>query len=143
MAKRVDGTGTVYRRQDGRWEAQLRLPSGRRKCFYARTRHGALDQLEDGAWMLASQLPVRRTTPTLGEYLDRWLEITRRRVRPSTIENYELNVARITAYLGDLPLTRLNPPKIQDVYDRLSDRGLSKHSVLQGSRLWTDGKVNG
>jgi len=57
-------------------------------------------------------LPVRRTTPTLGEYLDRWLEVTRRRVRPSTIENHELNVARITAYLGDLPLTRLNPPKI-------------------------------
>jgi len=84
--------------------------------------------------MLAGQLPVRRTTPTLGEYLDRWLEITRRRVRPSTIENYELNVARITPYLGDLPLTRLNPPKIQDAYDRLSDSGLSKHSVLQVHR---------
>ena len=134
MGKRVDGSGAVYHRSDGRWEAQLRLPHGGRKSFYARTRDEAVDHLEDGAWMLASHLPVRRTTPTLAEYLDHWLEITRRRVRPSTIESYELNVARISEYLGPLPITRLNPPKIQDAYDRLSERGLSKYSVLQVHR---------
>ena len=88
MSSRVDdGTGRPSTADPGcgtvTWKSQLRLPDGRRKCFYARTRDGAVDQLEDGAWMLASQLPVRRATPTLGEYLDRWLEITRRRVRPS------------------------------------------------------------
>ena len=134
MGKRVDGSGAVYHRSDGRWEAQLRLPHGGRKSFYARTRDEAVDHLEDGAWMLASHLPVRRTTPTLAEYLDHCLEITRRRVRPSTIESYELNVARISEYLGPLPITRLNPPKIQDAYDRLSERGLSKYSVLQVHR---------
>lgn len=84
--------------------------------------------------MLASQLPVRRNPPTLAEYLDHWRELTRWRVRPSTIENHELNVARISECLGHLPITRLNPPKIQDAYDRLSESGLSKHSVLQVHR---------
>lgn len=38
MVRRRRGEGAVYRRQDGRWEAQLRLPDGRRKSIYASTR---------------------------------------------------------------------------------------------------------
>ena len=33
MGKRQAGFGAVYRRRDGQWEGQLRIPGGRRRSF--------------------------------------------------------------------------------------------------------------
>jgi site-specific recombinase XerC len=84
--------------------------------------------------MIASQLPVRCGRFTVAQFLGDWLEVTRRRVRPSTIVNYELNVKRLGDHLGLLPLIRLNPPRIQATYDALANKGLSAYSVLQAHR---------
>lgn len=84
--------------------------------------------------MIASQLPVRCGRLTVARFLGDWLEVTRQRVRPSTIVNYELNVRRLSDHLGLLPLTRLNPPRIQASYDALANGGLSAYSVLQAHR---------
>jgi integrase len=134
MARRAYGHGAIYRRADGRWEAQLRLAAGGRKSFYGKTRREAATKLAEVSWMIASQLPVRCGRLTVAQYLDDWLEVTRRRVRPSTIVNYELNVKRLGEHLGVLPLTRLNPPRIQATYDALANKGLSAYSVLQAHR---------
>jgi hypothetical protein len=52
MPKRASGEGAVYRRGDGRWEAQLRLGVGRRKSVYGRTRREVLGKLREARWSL-------------------------------------------------------------------------------------------
>ncbi len=84
--------------------------------------------------MLAQGLPVSSRNQTLRTFLTSWLEVIRHRIRPSTYDTYELNIRRISAQLGAVPLVRLSPPGIQDAYGRLSAQGLSDYSVLQVHR---------
>jgi hypothetical protein len=97
MAKRADGQGAVYLRADGRWEAQLRLAGGGRKSVYGRTRREALGKLRKARWAAVGWLPV-------AAFLDRWLEVIRDRVRPSTYENYELNATGAERGRGKPPM---------------------------------------
>ena len=90
MARRGRGEGAVYQRSDGRWEAQLRLPDGQRKSIYARSRGRAVTKLGDAAWRVDHGLPLLAAKRRVGDYLEYWLEVTRRRVRPTTYEAYEL-----------------------------------------------------
>jgi integrase len=131
MAKRKRGEGAVYRRSDGRWEAQLRLPNGQRKSIYAHSRRRAVARLADIAWRVDHGLPLQAAKRRVGDYLDYWLEVTRRRVRPTTYEAYELNVRRLQPHLGSLPLARLDAAVIQVTYDRVLSAGLSPRSVEQ------------
>ena len=134
MARRARGNGAVYLRGDGRWEAQFRMPDGRRKCLYGRSRRDVLRKLRESRWQLAQGLPVSSRNLHLGDYLDYWLEVTATTVRPSTYENYELNARRLKEQLGQVPLIRLSPHGIQDAYGRLRASGLSAYSVLQAHR---------
>ncbi len=135
MSRRTYGHGTVYHRADGRWEAQFRLAAGGRASFYGHSRKEALDKLEEASWMIGSQLPVSTRTLTLAEYLTSWMGVTRSRVRPSTCDSYEVNIRRLVAHLGLVPITRLSPPRIQDAYRALLEQGLSGYSVLQAHRM--------
>ena len=67
----------------------------------------------------------------LRDYLAYWLEVTRRRVRPSTYEAYDLQVRRLDPYLGTVQLGRVSPARVQSTYDRLLSVGLSCRSVEQ------------
>jgi integrase len=111
------------------------LAAGGRACFYGSTRQEALAKLEEASWMIASQLPVTTRTLTLAEYLASWTDVTRSRVRPSTRDTYEINVRRLVAQLGPVPITRLNPPRTQGAYLALLEDGLSDYSVLQAHRM--------
>ncbi len=114
MARRARRHPAVYQRTDGRWEGQLRLPGGGRRSFYGRTRRETIQKLEPGSWSLALGLAVSSRTKTVADFLSDWLDVTRRRVRLSTFENYELNVRRLIAHFGDVPVSRLSPPAIQE-----------------------------
>jgi hypothetical protein len=131
MAKRADGRGAIYHRSDGRWEAQFRLEDGRRKCLYATSRREVLRQLKETRWQLDHGVPVSAHKMSLDVYLHDWLEVTRARVRPSTIQNYELNVRRLCEQIGDVPLVRLSPDVIQAVYRRQLRSGL----MLKGGKM--------
>ena len=135
MARRARGEGAVYRRSDGRWEAQLRLGVGRRKSVYGRTRREVLGKLREARWALKRGLPVSTRKLTLAAFLEGWLEVVRGRVRASTYENYELNARRANTELGDVPLQSLSPALIQATYQHLLRRGLKPYSVLQVHRL--------
>ena len=134
MSKRRDGMGAIYHRADGRWEAQFRLPGIGRKSFYGRTRREVLAKLRDASWMMSLGLPVSSRNRTAGDFLNDWLEVTRRRVRPSTLRSYELNVRRLTPQVGHVPVSRLSPAGIQGAYQRLEAQGLSAYTVLQAHR---------
>jgi len=71
------------------------------------------------------------TDLSTGEYLHQWLSHARGRVRPKTYEGYE-GVIRLYASpaLGEIPLERLHPLHLQQLYGALTERGLSGGTVL-------------
>ena len=46
----------------------------------------------------------RRSSVTLGEFLDDWLAVQRERIRPTTWHGYEISVDRIKRHLGKATL---------------------------------------
>src|SRR5262249_8093206 len=90
----------------------------------------AIVRLREERWRLANGIPLPSRGLLLGAFLDEWLAVTRSRVRPRTLEAYELSVRRIERILGRLPLVRLNPHLVQRAYADLLGQGLSPKTVL-------------
>jgi integrase len=132
VGRRAHGEGTIYKRSDGLWVAQLRLPNGERRTLYSQKKSVVQDKLrvlrhaaEDGV------LPAIDRRISVEQYLDRWLEAIRGSVRPSTYVSYELNARRLKKLVGRAQLSALTPAMIQTAYSKLSGQGLSPRSVLQ------------
>jgi integrase len=72
-----DNEGSVYQREsDGRWCASVTLPSGRRKTVYGKTEREALRKRRELLAEIDAGRPVPLgRTPTLGQYLTRWLDV--------------------------------------------------------------------
>lgn len=71
------GEGSVYQRMsDGKWCAAVTLPSGRRKVVYGDSEREVLKKRRDLLAEVEAGRPVPLgRTPTLGQYLTRWLEV--------------------------------------------------------------------
>lgn len=129
MARRSRGSGTVYRRRDGRWEVQFRLARGGRKWLRAPARAEASRLAKDLYRAIEAGLPVIAKNGVLAEYLDRWLKITGLRVRRTTFASYSRDVLRLKAVLGRAPLGRVSPHLVQLAYARFRPEGLSPRSA--------------
>ncbi len=131
MGKRGRGYGAVYWRPDGRWEGQIRIPGGRRRSFYARTRREVIRRLTEARWALGQGLPVSAGTTSLATFFDRWLAVTRPRLQPTTMRAYAIGVRRLTPFLGRIPLRAITPGMIESTYASLLGLGLSDRTVEQ------------
>ena len=62
---------------------------------------------------------------SLGDYmLERWLPSKRTRVKPSTAAAYEANIRlHISPYIGSIPLQKLQPEDLDDLYVKLLTEG--------------------
>jgi integrase len=71
---------------------------------------------------------------TVGAYLERWLNHTRSRVRPSTHEGYAaLLRCHVIPTLGPLPLAQLHPLHLQDLYAHLLEPRPQHRSLASGT----------
>lgn len=110
----MSGEGSVYRRKDGLWVAQISQgPRGGRTLVrrYARSRADARARLDE--LQVAAGNIDRRTT--VGAYLRAWLEGPGRTVlKASTWETYELTIRRqLEPALGGIPLAGLTPEHVE------------------------------
>jgi integrase len=133
--RRGRGEGSITRLADGRWQGRVDLGwhGGKRvrKAVYGRTKAEVQQKLRQ---LLAARDQGRPLPSddrlTLGAFLTRWLEdVAARKVRPTTLRRYSLDVARITAALGRVRLSRLSSADVQRFLNGLSDQGLSSASV--------------
>lgn len=84
---------------------------------------------------------IEPSKESFGEYIDTWLEAAARpRIRPKTYRSYEQLVRLyIKPTLGELMLPQVTPEKVQVLYNRMGDDGLSPrtvrytHSVLRSA----------
>jgi integrase len=113
MAKnRGHNEGTIYRRADGRWCAQVSL-SGRRLTHYGKTQRECREWLKETIAQVDSGLTIEGAKATLGEYLDKWLETVRPSLRPQTILSYSRVIKHVAPEIGGIRLKDLRPDHIQ------------------------------
>jgi integrase len=113
--RRGKGEGSIYRRQDGRWAADITIEGRRRKTLYGRTREEVHEKL------LAAQNEKRqgklRSGPkqTVRDYLNYWLEeIHRPKIKISTYALYRLNLDNhLIPALGHIQLHKLTTDQVQ------------------------------
>ena len=73
--------------------------------------------------LLSTRDYIAPTKITLGEFLDRWIEIHERNLRLTTSESYRLAVRRIKAIIGDIKLQDVKPSHVEKLYAALQSEG--------------------
>ena len=129
-------SGTMRERSPGHW--QLRAFAGRdpltgKPQQVARTFIGGERAAAKALAALVAEVEsgkFNRTTATVGQLLDRWLEVGERSQRPRTLyENRRKIEGRIRPLLGDIPLAKLEPDVLDAAYRKWLDDGVSSSTV--------------
>jgi integrase len=128
MAKRRgSGEGSIFRRTDGRWCAQIELPRGpdgkrRRKTIYGNRRSDVQDQLlairkkSDSGHSLMSDARV-----TVAQYSTEWLDARRIGVAPSTwLRDRSILTLHVLPQIGHIKLRALTPQHISKMLETKS-----------------------
>jgi integrase len=134
--------GNIRRRANGSWTIQVyagKDPETGRKGYVSRTVRGSKKDAEAAlANLIRAQetgLDLSAARLTVSAFLDRWLEVSKERVKPRTLFRYaELIRLHVKPSLGATQLTKLRPLHIEELYGLLRKRGLSGTTVLQVHR---------
>lgn len=143
MAKRRGhGEGSIYRRSDGRWVAQVvvgRDERGRlkRRYVYGKTRKEVQEQLTRLLAERQQGLPIDPVKQTVGDFLTSWLENSvKGSVRPKTYKNYSYVIqTHVIPLLGGIPLAKLSPQHLQHLFHSMQEKGLTRAVGLAYSVL--------
>ncbi len=130
MAKRRGNQeGSIYKRANGTWRAQI-LIDGERFSHSAKTRREAEDWLLKIRNDFRTGLNVEGTRITFSEYLDDWLETKKHQVAKQTYSYYSQIIRDyIKPVLGKYKLTELNPRRIQRFYNQLLEIGVGLRTI--------------
>jgi integrase len=132
MGRRGHNEGTITKRKDGRWEARLSLPDGKRKSFYGKTRQEVAQWLVQVRHDLDKGLLILDERQTVGQYLMSWLETVQMNLRSSSLRRYRDHLRlRLLPALGHLPLVKLSAQQVQTFYAQALREGLSSTTVRQ------------
>ena len=139
MSRRGNAKGSIFRRSDGRWAATVEMGAGgkrRRKTFYAASRHEVQEQLAAELHRRQGGMPTISGRTTVGEYLAHWLVTARPSVRARTWIRAEQYVRlHATPAIGRIPLARLEPHHLQELYARRAASGSSAMTVKHLHRM--------
>lgn len=138
MKRSANGSGSIYKRDDGRWEGKNSVAasdgSGKyiRRSVYGKTQEEVRKKLteitadiDDGTYIAPSQYK-------LCEWLDLWLNIyVNPSVKPKTLVSYtKICNNHIKPALGNIALKKLTTTSIQRFYNHLVvDKGLSPKTI--------------
>jgi len=117
--KRGQNEGSIYKRPDGRWCAQVNLGyvngKRKRKYLYGDTRAEVGKQMTTILRDVQQGIPVATERLTISAFLDRWLaDYVKPSVRQSTYADYETTVRlHLKPTLGRIGLTRLTAQDVQ------------------------------
>jgi len=130
--RRGNSEGSIYRRKDGRWVAQVSGVAGRGRVFrYGKTRAEAAAKLTTALKSVQDGLPIPGERQTVDKYLESWLEESAKpSIRPMTYVSYaSLIRLHVIPELGGVPLAKLTPQHVQALMNRKLAAGLSPRRV--------------
>ena len=135
--KKANGSGTIRKRADGRWEGKYTLgydpKTGKliRKSVYGKTQKEVrlalskiVSEMDSGTYAEPSKMKV-------SQWLDEWLASYTMNIKPATRSAYEEHIrVHIKPSLGDIPPKQLSTRDIQQLYTNLlKERELSPKTV--------------
>ena len=129
MARRGKNEGSIYKKKNGTWRAQISLDS-KRFSFTAKTRaechdwlRKMLDQIDQGMTYKGRQL-------TLKAYLCGWIETKKNSLRPKPAQQYERLIRTyIIPGIGHIKLQELTLRRINIFYSHLSSKGKGTRTI--------------
>src|SRR4051794_20892038 len=141
--KRASGESSIYRDDDGRWHGfvsmgkkengrrdRRHVSGAKRADVVAKVR--AIEAKRD-----AGMVEAAGRSPTVGDWLDHWLDhIASRKVRARTLESYRSTIRlHLRPGVGHQRLDRLQPERLELLYAALATKGLSPASILRAHRV--------
>jgi len=130
--RRGNGEGSISQRKDGSWMGRVRLPNGKRKYVYGRTRGEVSRKLTEVLTAMHEGRVVATSRLSTEQYLRTWFEGHRTRVRASTAAAYETLLRNhIYPSIGRLPLSRLEVHHHESMYALKIEEGLAPATVRQ------------
>ena len=123
--------GYIRRRGKGAWEVTVHLghdPSTgrvrRRFLTVKGTKRDAERALAEAVHQRDTGIDISPGKITVADYLRRWLEAVRPNLAPATYRRYEGFIrAQIVPIIGALPLAKLRPLHVQQLYAHLQENG--------------------
>jgi len=144
--KRGHGEGTIYKRNDGSWTAQVSIGRDpatgklKRRTFYGKTRKEVQEKLDTVKAEVKTGTYIEQNKVTFGDWITRWLELyVKPTVKMSTFSKYRINVdTHAIPKLGEFELQRLTTDQIQEFYNNLAKTHSSSvlailHHVVSGA----------
>ena len=129
-SRRGKGEGSIRERADGRWEARVDCGwiDGKRvrKSIFGRTRRQVAAKLPKALQQAQQGTPFADERLTVAQYLTRWLEHVRTRIRVRTWASYESSVRlHLLPTIGKVSLARITPAHVEAALQRLQQNGTS------------------
>jgi len=139
MAKRGNNEGSIHKRGNGTWRAQISL-NGKRLSHTAKTRTECNDWLRKTLDLVDGGMTYSKSEYTLGEFLLEWMGAKKNSLRPKPAQQYETIIRNdLLPIFGNAKLNQLNLSGFNRYYARLvaEDRGARTirliHSVLHSA----------
>lgn len=124
--KNAQGAGTIRKRSDGRWEARYTVGfdpatgKQKQKSIYGKTQREVRERLAEITTELDDGTYIEPSKMTLEAWMTVWLEDYMFDKKWSTIKHYKAQAkAHILPALGNVPLSQLDPHRIQSFYNSL------------------------
>jgi integrase len=86
--RRARGEGSLYKREDGSWVAQLYLPSGKKKVKYGKTQREVREWLQKQQEAVSKGVLIESKEITLEAFLKQYMDSAENTLRPKTLESY-------------------------------------------------------
>ena len=143
--RRSKGEGTIYRRPDGTWVAQVDLGwidgRRRRKTVYAQTERVVLAKRDELRAQLSRGVNLAAPPSTVAEWLTEWLSSVKSSdgTGPATLARYEQIIrVHLIPQLGGVKLTALTPRHVQNLVSGLRQTAapatvIKVHGVLRNA----------
>ncbi|MBX3003295.1 MAG: site-specific integrase [Anaerolineales bacterium] len=130
MAKRRNNQeGAIYQKPNGRWQAQFSI-EGRRFSKSFPSKRECVDWLREMANQKDRGLTSKGVDLTFHEFFERWLLLTKPRVRPKTWLQYRgIGSYHLMPKFGKTKLVDIKPAAIQDLYAEKLRDGLGARTV--------------
>jgi integrase len=136
MAKRANGEGSIFRRKDGTWSAELSYRDDygtvKRRTVYGRTQAEVRAKFRDARERIESGAPVKDASVTVAAWLEDWsTKALAASDRKQATKDLYATIARthLVPTVGTIPLGRLRPSDVEALIVAKRDAGLSASTV--------------
>lgn len=127
--KRGNGEGSIYRRPNGKWRAQISV-AGRRLSHQADTQYECQLWVRQKLGEIDGGLDYRGGELTVAAYLARWIDTAAVALRDKTALQYRRAIANyINPHIGQMRLLELRLDRIEQFYARLGQEGRGVRTI--------------